>query len=279
MRRQARRWRQSGIRVGFVPTMGCLHEGHLSLIERARKAVGACGKVVASVYVNPAQFGPFEDYSRYPRDLERDISLTRAAGVDVLFVPDDREMYPTNGDGSFSTYVIEDSVAAGMEGASRPHHFRGVTTVVAKLFNIVLPDIAIFGRKDYQQTAVVRRMVRDLDFPIRVIVGPTVRERDGLAMSSRNRYLSVQERERAPAMFETIRLAREVVRKASAPLSAGQLRRRLIQFLGGQPGVRVDYVAFFDPDSLRVVQRVRRGTHLALAAFFGKTRLIDNGRL
>src|SRR5437660_1242187 len=186
MQRLAQRWRRRGIHIGFVPTMGYLHEGHLSLVRRARQAVGARGRVAVSIYVNPTQFGPKEDLSRYPRDFARDKKLCRGAGVDVIFAPDDGEMYPQNGAGAHSAYVVEEALSGGMEGASRPTHFRGVTTIVAKLFNIVRPEVAVFGAKDFQQAAIIQRMTRDLNFPVKIVVAPTHREADGLAMSSRN---------------------------------------------------------------------------------------------
>src|SRR5689334_12447272 len=180
MQRLAKSWQARGVRIGLVPTMGYLHEGHMSLVRRARKIVGRRGVVVVSIYVNPTQFGPKEDLSRYPRDFARDKKLCRVEGVDVLFAPANKEMYPP-GDGGFSTYVVEEKLSQGMEGAARPTHFRGVTTVVAKLFNIVLPEVAIFGAKDFQQAAIIQRMVRDLNFPLKIIVAPTIREPDGLA--------------------------------------------------------------------------------------------------
>ena len=190
MQRQALQWRRAGVRIGFVPTMGFLHDGHMSLVRRARKAVGPEGKVVVSIYVNPTQFAPTEDLAKYPRDLARDKQLCRNEGVDVIFLPGDAEMYPGQDAGDYSTYVVEERLSQGMEGASRPTHFRGVTTVVAKLFNIVQPDIAVFGQKDFQQAAVIKRMVADLNFPVQLIVAPTGREPDGLALSSRNKYLT-----------------------------------------------------------------------------------------
>src|SRR5205085_10762239 len=198
----ARRWRHAGAQVGLVPTMGYLHAGHISLVKRARKAVGPRGIVVVSIYVNPAQFGPKEDLSRYPRNLKRDIKLCREVGADVIFVPTDEEMYAGKRQENYSTYVVEESLSRSMEGESRPVHFRGVTTVVAKLFNIVLPDVAVFGAKDFQQAAVIQRMVRDLNFPVKVIVAATHREPDGLAMSSRNKYLSPGEREQATVLSQ-----------------------------------------------------------------------------
>src|SRR3954465_15363708 len=178
MQRLAQSWHRNGARIAFVPTMGYLHAGHLSLVTRARQQAGRSGKVVVSIYVNPTQFRPNEDFSRYPRDFKRDARLCRESGVDVIFAPSDAQMYPS-GRGSFSTYVVEESLSKGMEGASRPTHFRGVTTVVAKLFNIVQPEWAIFGAKDFQQAAVIQQMVKDLNFPVKIIVAPTVREADG----------------------------------------------------------------------------------------------------
>jgi pantoate--beta-alanine ligase len=279
MQRLARQWRREGIRIGFVPTMGFLHDGHLALVRRARHAVGRRGRVVVSIYVNPTQFGPREDLKNYPRDLPRDNKLCRAAGADVLFVPRDAEMYPAGGTEGFSTWVTEDRLSREMEGRSRPTHFRGVTTVVAKLFNIVQPDVAIFGAKDWQQAAVVRRMVRDLNFPVKVVVAPTCREPDGLAMSSRNKYLAGGLRKQAVVLNQAIRKARAAVRRAGRPVGAAELKAELKRFIERQPDARVDYIECFHPETLQPVGRVGRGVHLALAVSVGKTRLIDNGRL
>jgi pantoate--beta-alanine ligase len=277
MQRLARRWRRQGVRVGFVPTMGYLHAGHLNLMRVARRRAGAAGKVVVSIYVNPTQFGPTEDLSRYPRDLKRDLQLCRAAGVDVVFAPADSEIYPGKSEGLYSTYVVEEQLSAGMEGASRPVHFRGVTTVVAKLFNLVLPDVAVFGAKDWQQAAIIQRMVSDLNFPVKIIVAPTVRERDGLALSSRNKYLDPAQRAQAIVLHQAIQRAR--ARVGPKAVSSAKLRADLHKFIAAQPLARLDYVEFFDPETLAPAKTVRRGTHMALAVFFGKTRLIDNGRL
>jgi pantoate--beta-alanine ligase len=279
MQRQAMRWRRQGIRVGLVPTMGYLHAGHLSLVQRARKLAGPAGKVVVSIYVNPAQFGPQEDFSRYPRDLGRDARLCRQAGVDVVFAPEDREMYARGQDAPASTWVAEEALARGMEGASRPVHFRGVATVVAKLFNIVLPDAAVFGAKDYQQAAVIKRMARDLNFPLKVVVAPTCREPDGLAMSSRNKYLEGELREQALVLWRSICHARAAARQSDRPLPAAQLKDQLKRIIGQAPSARLDYVEFFDPETLVPAAQAGRGTHIALAVFVGKTRLIDNARL
>ncbi len=231
MQQLARKCQRAGTRIGFVPTMGYLHAGHLSLVKRARQAVGKSGKVVVSIYINPTQFAPTEDLSKYPRDLKRDLKLCREAGVDVVFAPSDAEMYP-GGSGTgilplnspqrhtgkmpvplpFSTYVVEEKLSSTMEGISRPTHFRGVTTIVAKLFNIVLPDVAIFGQKDFQQAAIVKRMVADLNFPVKIAVTPTLRERDGLAMSSRNKFLDAEQRAQAVILFHALQAVKAAVK-------------------------------------------------------------------
>lgn len=277
MQRFARACQRAGRRIGFVPTMGYLHAGHISLVHRARRAVGPRGVVVLSIYVNPTQFAPHEDLSKYPRDFARDSQLCRDAGVDVIFAPADSAMYPGRAEARYSTYVVEETLSRGMEGASRPTHFRGVTTVVAKLFNLVLPDVAVFGAKDWQQAAVVQRMVEDLNFPLRIIVAPTHRERDGLAMSSRNKYLNAEERAQATVLSRAIQRAREVVRRK--PIAATKLKAELVRLIAREPLARLDYVEFFDTETLQPVKLVQRGSHLALAVFFGKTRLIDNGAL
>lgn len=277
MQRLALRRRRAGIRIGLVPTMGYLHAGHLSLVKHARKRVGPKGQIVLSIYVNPTQFGPKEDFSRYPRDLKRDLKLCREAGVDVVFVPSDAEMYPDRINGGYSTYVTEQKLSQSMEGAARPGHFQGVATVVAKLFNLVLPDVAVFGQKDFQQAAILKRMTRDLNFPLKLVVAPTLRESDGLAMSSRNKYLNPEQRDQAVILYHALRTASTAVKLK--PVSATRLRADLKQFMTAAPLARLDYVEFFDPESLEPVAMVKRGTHMALAVFFGKTRLIDNARL
>ena len=294
MQRRAGKWRRAGTRIGFVPTMGYLHAGHLSLVRRARQAVGKSGKVVVSIYVNPTQFAPTEDLSKYPRDLKRDLKLLRELKVDVVFTPSDAEMYPWWGEApdepglattargdarptSFSTYVVEEKLSQPMEGASRPTHFRGVTTVVAKLFNLVLPNVAVFGQKDFQQAAVIKRMVADLNFPVKIIVAPTLRERDGLAMSSRNKFLDSEQRAQAVILFHALQAAKAAVKKK--PVSAAHLKADLKEFITAAPLARLDYVEFFDPETLEPAKQVKRGTQMALAVFFGKTRLIDNAQL
>lgn len=277
MQRQALRWQRAGVRVGFVPTMGYLHDGHLSLVRAARKRVGKKGIVVVSIYVNPTQFAPTEDLAKYPRDLKRDLQLCRAAGVDVVFTPNDAAIYPVRQNDAYSTYVMEENLSRVMEGDRRPTHFRGVTTVVAKLFNLVLPDVAVFGQKDFQQAAIIQRMVTDLNFPVKIIVAPTRREPDSLAMSSRNKYLDADQRAQAVVLYHALQAAAVAVRKK--PVSAAQLKKDLRSFMTVAPLARLDYVEFFDPKTLQPVTLVKRGTHMALAVYFGPTRLIDNARL
>jgi pantoate--beta-alanine ligase len=248
-------------------------------VRRARRLVGPAGKIVVSIYVNPTQFGPHEDFSRYPRDLGRDARLCREAGVDVVFAPRDAEMYPRDQAGAYSTFVVEDELSRGMEGVSRPTHFRGVATVVAKLFHIVQPDLAVFGAKDFQQAAIVKRMVRDLNFPLRIVVTPIFREPDGLAMSTRNKYLEGDLRRQAVVLRRSIERARAAVRQSSRPLAASRLKSDLKRFIEREPAARLDYVEFFEPDTLAPVPKVTHGSHMALAVYVGKTRLIDNAAL
>ena len=288
----AKKWQRMGKCIGFVPTMGYLHSGHLSLVREARQHVGKAGRVVVSIYVNPTQLGPQEDFSKYPRDLRRDLKLCREAGVDVVFTPGDAEMYP-GGTRSrrcesadeprfdkrgYSTYVVEENLSRTMEGASRPMHFRGVTTIVAKLFNIVLPDVAVFGAKDWQQAAIIKRMVADLNIPVKIIVAPTLRERDGLAMSSRNKYLDGDLRRQATVLWRAIQTARTAVKRSKA-VPAVKLKANLKKLIESEPAARLDYVEFFDPETLQPVATVKRGAHMALAVFFATTRLIDNAKL
>jgi len=277
MQQSALNWRRAGTKIGFVPTMGYLHDGHLSLVRRARKMVGPDGIVVVSIYVNPTQFGAKEDLSKYPRDLTNDKKLCRREQVDVVFFPNDQEMYPGKTEGTYSTYVVEENLSRGMEGRSRPTHFRGVTTIVAKLFNIVQPDVAVFGEKDYQQAAVIKRMVKELNMPVQIVVSPTGRAPDGLARSSRNRYLNAEQRAQAVVLNQTVKLARSLIRKSSQP--ATKLKRKLSDFVGTFPLARLDYIEIFDPTDLHPQKFARRGDQLALAVYFGKTRLIDNGKL
>jgi len=259
--------RSLGKRIGFVPTMGALHEGHLALVRRAKQESDA---TVASLFVNPAQFGPNEDYLKYPRDLERDTELLVREGVDLLFAPSVEEMYP---DG-FQTYSTVERVSASFEGQLRPSHFRGVATVVLKLFNIVQPHAAYFGQKDAQQCAVIRRMVRDLNLPVEIIVCPIVREPDGLALSSRNTYLKPGERQAALALYRSLGHARELIEGGER--RAGELVRQMRALIEAAPGSRIDYVAVADADSFEPRASVSGRTVIALAVWIGGTRLIDN---
>ncbi len=263
--------REAGRDVSLVPTMGYLHEGHLSLVDRARER---SGWVAMSVFVNPLQFGPTEDLDRYPRDLERDLRLAESRGVDLVFAPSVGEMYP---DGEPRVTVSADpSLEDRLCGASRPGHFRGVLTVVAKLFGIFSPDVAVFGQKDLQQALLIRRMVADLDFPVEVDVAPIVREPDGLAMSSRNVYLSPEERSRALALSRAVEACRSLF--AAGEESGAALRDALWSTLA-VPGVEAEYAEVVDPATLRPVERAFAGAACAVAARVGKTRLIDNGIL
>ncbi len=253
--------------VGFVPTMGALHAGHRSLVQAARQR---CDIVVVSIFVNPTQFGPNEDFSRYPRTLEQDCQMIEAESVDVVFTPTAEIMYPSGA----STFVEVEGVSDRLDGASRPGHFRGVATVVAKLFHIVQPDFSFFGQKDAAQVAVLRKMVRDLDFPLEIVVCPTVREPDGLAMSSRNRYLSAEERRQALTLSRALHAAE--AHAARGERRAAALLQTMRAALQEEPAIRVDYIAIVDPDTLLPIDDVDGGGLLAIAAYVGNTRLIDN---
>ncbi len=262
----AREYRAAAGRpVVLVPTMGALHEGHAALIRCARKLAGAKGSVVVSVFVNPIQFGPNEDFSKYPRSWKRDLDVCERSGADLVFRPSAEQMYR----GDRSVFVEESSLSRYLCGASRPGHFRGVCTVVAKLFLIIRADIAIFGEKDWQQLAIIRRMVRDLDFPIRIVGHPTVRERDGLAMSSRNDYLTLDERTVAPGIYAALTLAAAVRR----PMDILKVGRRHIEQI---PGTRIDYLELVDAETIEPARSLLRPMRLAVAVFLGKARLIDN---
>jgi pantoate--beta-alanine ligase len=268
--------RTQGTPVALVPTMGFLHQGHISLMRRARRAVGKSGKVVVSIYVNPSQFGKGEDFTTYPRNLTRDLQLCGQEKVDAVFMPDNAAMYP----GDYSTFVLEEDVSSSLEAVTRPTHFRGVTTIVCQLFNIAQPEVAIFGEKDFQQAITIKRMVRDLHLPVRILIAPTCREQDGLAMSSRNAYLSPNQRQQAPVLYQMILRARELVNQGKpSSWNPVRLQKALEPMLLETPGVRLDYLAFVDSEHLRPMQRVTRGCRMLLAAYLGSTRLIDNARL
>jgi len=253
--------------VGFVPTMGYLHEGHLALVKQARTDNS---NVIVSIYVNPAQFGPREDFGSYPRELNRDLELLRGERVDIVFVPSDEEMYPPE----FSSWVDVEKVTERLEGASRPGHFRGVATVVAKLFNIVQPSRAYFGQKDAQQVMVIKKMVADLNMGMEIVVVPTVRESDGLAMSSRNIYLSPEERQAATILFKALTLARQLWR--SGEKDAEKIRRQMTSLIQKEPLSQIDYVSIADAETLEELNLIDRPALASLAVRIGKTRLIDN---
>lgn len=258
--------RARGLSVGFVPTMGALHEGHAALVRAARKRDGF---VAVSVFVNPTQFGPTEDFAKYPRTLDADRAICHQAGADLVFAPSATEMYPERP----VTFVDVTGLDAVLCGASRPGHFRGVATVVLKLFNIVAPDRAYFGAKDYQQTRVVAQMIRDLNMPVEVVVEPTVREADGLAMSSRNRYLSADERAAAPGIYRVLgKIRTHAVAEHDVPTLEAKLRAALEEI----PGARVDYARIVDAETLQPVTGIHRPVVAAVAVFLGTTRLIDN---
>ena len=254
-------------RVGLVPTMGYLHEGHLSLVHRAREE---CDHVVVSIFVNPTQFGPREDLSKYPRDLDRDLSLLEPLGVDLVWMPTAEMMYPPG----YQTWVEVEGITQPLEGSMRPGHFRGVTTVVAKLFNAVQPHKAYFGQKDAQQAAVIRQMTRDLNFPLEIVVCPIVREPDGLAMSSRNVYLDQEQRKAATVLSRSLRAAKEAYEKGER--DAEKLRGKMKEVLAGEPLADVQYVSCADYDTLEELETVTGKALLSMAVFMGKTRLIDN---
>lgn len=267
MRRICEDKRQKGVKIGLVPTMGALHEGHLSLIKRALKKTDF---VVVSIYVNPVQFGTDEDFEKYPRDMEGDVRLVDSLGAHVVFAPSDRLMYHEG----YSTYVTVEGLTDSLCGRSRPAHFRGVTTVVAKLFNIVRPHVAVFGQKDAQQLSVIRRMVKDLNMDIEIDAGPIVRESDGLATSSRNKYLNKEEREQAAFLYRSLEAAKKFVYDDIT--SSGQIIGKVREVLEDAPLAKTEYVEIVNFDDMRQVDDVSNGALLAIAVWFGETRLIDN---
>ncbi len=267
MRGWSRKQRAAGTSIALVPTMGALHEGHLSLV---RLAAERADRVVVSIFVNPAQFSPSEDLGSYPRDVDGDLALLEDLGVAAAFTPAEDRIYPAG----FSTWVVETALSASLEGVVRPGHFRGVATVVTKLLTIVEPDLLLLGQKDAQQVAVLRRVLADLDFPVEIIVGPTVRESDGLALSSRNAYLSNDERRQAARLYEALQLAGNLIRGGGKdPEAVLQAMRTHIE---QQSSARIDYIAAVDPESLQPVDQFSGNTLVCLAVFIGSTRLIDN---
>lgn len=258
--------RSQGKIIGFVPTMGYFHEGHLSLMRRAREEGDV---VVVSIYVNPLQFGPREDFNRYPRDFQRDLRMAEEVGVDIVFAPKDEDMYPEG----YQTFVEVTDLTRSLEGFYRPGHFRGVTTVVAKLFNIVFPHKAYFGEKDFQQLRVIQRMVRDLNFPVEIVPCPTVRETDGLAMSSRNAYLNPEERRAATVLHRALKAADEIFK--SGERNVARLKAKVWEVLATEPLIRPQYVEIVDAQTLEPVFTIDRPAVILLAAFVGQTRLIE----
>ncbi len=267
MRSHSRNWRSRGLKVGFVPTMGYFHEGHLALMDEAARL---SDRVVVSLFVNPAQFGPSEDFNKYPRDTKRDISLAELRGVACLFMPEKADIYLPG----HQTWVEVTEISKGLCGRTRPGHFRGVATVVAKLFNIVEPDIAVFGEKDFQQLQVIRQMVRDLNFPVEIHGYPIVREDDGLAMSSRNSYLSESERNDALCLSMAIQKCRELLSQGLA--NRREVVKKLRDFITQTPSARIDYIFLGDPETLNEPEEIPNPALIALAVYIGNTRLIDN---
>jgi len=271
MQDAARKLAAEGKKIGLVPTMGFLHDGHLSLIKRARKHSDV---VVVTIFVNPTQFAPHEDLAKYPRDEKGDLKKIKKAGGDIVFIPKAEDIYPED----FQTYVNVEVLTRSLEGASRPTHFRGVTTIVAKLFNITRPDVAVFGMKDYQQAVVLEQMTRDLGYPIKYIIAPTVREKDGLAMSSRNKYFSGEQRSQALCLYFALRTAREMVK--SGIRQCRRIEKEMREVIKATcPTARIEYIAFTDLRSLKTAAKVEKDTICSLAVNIYGVRLIDNLKL
>jgi len=267
MQKICRGLKREGKIIGFVPTMGYLHKGHLSLIKVAKRKSDV---VVVSIFVNPTQFGPKEDFAKYPRDFKRDRFLLEKEGCDFVFAPRIKDMYPEG----YLTYVKAEKITGKLEGAIRPGHFQGVTTVVAKLFNIVQPDIAVFGQKDAQQAVVLKKMVDDLNYGVKMIIAGTVRERDGLALSSRNVYLSKEERKQAKVLYQALRLAKKMIKNGER--SPSKIVSKMNKLIDKQPLAEIDYIAITDAHSLELLNKLKGEILISLAVRFGKTRLIDN---
>jgi pantoate--beta-alanine ligase len=269
MQKTAEDYRLKGKKIGVVPTMGFLHDGHLSLLKTARKK---CDVLILTIFVNPTQFAPNEDYNKYPRDINRDIKVAKDAGVNIIFSPEPKDMYP-NG---FDTFVINENLSAILEGEFRPTHFKGVTTVVYKLFNITKPHFAIFGQKDAQQARIIKKMVEDLNLDIKIIVAPIIREKDGLALSSRNIYLNEQEREDSLVLNESIKLTENLIVKGYR--KSDLLIEKMIELINSKNSAKIDYIKIVDPATLADIDELQEGhdIHLLLAVKIGTTRLIDN---
>lgn len=267
MSEAAKKARARGKSIGLVPTMGALHEGHLSLMRRARKENDL---VAVSIFVNPTQFGPREDFKKYPRRLKYDAALCKRTGVDIIFNPDAKEIYPDN----YRTYVSVEGLSDLLCGKSRPGHFKGVTTIVTKLFNIIMPDVAYFGQKDAQQAVIIKRLARDLNMPVRIKVLPIIREKDGLAMSSRNAYLSRQQRQDAVILSKSLKHARDLIK--GGVTNSGRIINEIRRLINAKNKAKLDYISVVDPESLQPVGKIKDDCLIALAAWFGSTRLIDN---
>jgi pantoate--beta-alanine ligase len=259
--------KKQGKLIGFVPTMGYLHQGHLSLVKAARKHSDV---VVASIFVNPTQFGPKEDFKTYPRNFKKDQALLQKEGCDIIFYPQVKDIFPPN----FLTYVDVEKITKKLEGASRPGHFKGVTTIVAKLFNLVLPDIAVFGQKDAQQAVVIKKMVKDLNYPVKIMVAPTIRGKNGLAMSSRNSYLTKEEREKAKILYGSLELAKNLIKKGERNSSA--IIDKMKKSIALEKAAKLDYINISEANTLAPLKEIEGEVLISLAARFGKTRLIDN---
>lgn len=265
--KKVREVKKHGYKIGLVPTMGFLHEGHMSLIRKARKDTDY---VIVSIFVNPAQFGPKEDFKRYPRAIKRDLMLCEKEGADIIFTPEAKEMYPKD----YATYVSVEKITDKLCGASRPGHFRGVSTVVAKLFNITMPDIAYFGQKDAQQAIIIKRMAEDLNMSVEIKVMPVVREKDGLAMSSRNVYLNRKERGRAQSIYKSLKSAKELFNEGER--DSKKIINKIKRVINNQPDAKIDYAAIVDAKDLRDIKKISGEALVAIAVWIGKTRLIDN---
>jgi len=267
MQRIADEAREKGEIIGLVPTMGYFHEGHLSLMREARRKSDL---LVVSIFINPTQFGPKEDFKSYPRNLKRDLRLAREIGVDVIFSPEAREMYPKG----FLTHVDVGGIGSILEGAARPGHFRGVATVVAKLFNATKPHRAYFGQKDFQQTVVIKKMVEDLNMDVEIVVLPTIREKDGLATSSRNVYLKSEERKAAPVLYKSLKMAENLIKRGER--DSREIVREMKELIEKERLVKLEYIAVTDPETLKEIRKVKREVNVSLAAKIGRARLIDN---
>lgn len=262
--------KKEGKTIGFVPTMGYLHEGHLSLMKVAKRRSDV---LVVSLFVNPTQFGPKKDFKRYPRNLQRDNRLLREMGCDFLFCPEIKDMYPER----YDTYVDVEKMTKVLEGAFRPGHFKGVTTIVAKLFNIVQPEIAIFGQKDFQQAQVLKRMVKDLNFQVKILVAPTIREKSGLALSSRNSYLSKEEKKQAPVLYQSLRMAKKMIKTGER--DSKKIKDKMRKFILKKPKARIDYISMNNSETLEPLKKLKGNVLISLAVRIGKTRLIDNVKI